>query len=392
MSFWGRSPNTIDRWGDVLMTRRSLVSVSRSFNQLSIPLLYQSFFAITRRQASHFRRTLQTRPALGGYIKRLGFAPLLEPRVTAYYPYILSFCPNVRFCDTELRLCDTRPTPSLRSLELNITQEIRDQSGDPQFLHLLASILQATPQLQHLGVYWLPYRVGMIDGRLFAAIRLDSLCSLHLRVCTASHGGSEGIIPTILLFFSLNLPRLDHLLLEDRNRVGEVFNHIPASWLRHIRQFSVTYDFIGRFNLESNHYALLRKFTLDFSCVGSAAWGQLHQWLPDTQLEEVELFHCTTPICREQHPGYDSLHLFLSICADATATPKLRSLTMDITDLEEGQRWFSTKIVRERLNELQPVVKLIHERGIDPKGLNSSLLLPALQRLVQNASTWDLEP
>jgi hypothetical protein len=387
MTFWGRSPNTIDRWEDVLKTRRSLVAISRFFNQLTTPLLYQSFFAITIKQVSRFRSTLQTRPALGGYIKRLGLSPLLKPHVSAYYPYILSFCPNVLFCDTELRLCGVRRPPYLRSLELNVTPEFRDESRDPRFLHLLASILQATPQLEHLGVYWLPYRVKMTNSLLFAAIRLYSLRSLHLRVCTPRHASPNGIIPTIPLFFSLSLPRLEDLLLEDTDRAGEVFNHIPASWLRHIRQFSVTYDFIARCSLGPSYYALLRKFTLDFSCVGDSSWGQLNQRLPFIQLEEVELFHCATPISLEYHPGYEVLHFFLSICADAAAIPKLRSLTMDITDLEESKRLFSTKIVWKRLNELQSVVETIHERGIDLKGLNSSLLLPALQRLVQNART-----
>ena len=134
-------------------------AISRFFNQLSTPPLYQSFFAITPGQASRFRRTLQTRPALGGYVKRLGLSPQLKPNVNAYHPRILESCPNVHFCDTELRLSDARQPPSLRSLELYATPEFRDESSDPEFLHLLARILQATPQLEHLGVYWLPYRI-----------------------------------------------------------------------------------------------------------------------------------------------------------------------------------------------------------------------------------------
>src|SRR5258708_26391167 len=52
------SPQTIIRpWKEVLKTRRSLVAVSRSFHQLSIPLLYRSFFASTPRQLSCFRWT-----------------------------------------------------------------------------------------------------------------------------------------------------------------------------------------------------------------------------------------------------------------------------------------------------------------------------------------------
>jgi len=324
MTFWGRRPNTVDRWEDVLKTRRSLVSVSRFFNQLTIPLLYQSFFIVTGRQVICFRRTLKKRPALGGYIKRLGLSPFLGPHLNSYYPKILCFCPNVLFCDTELRLWDTSTTPSLRSLELNV-------SRDPEFLHLLARILQATPQLEHLGVYWLPYQVAMTDTQLFAAIILGSLRSLHLRVCTPRRSCPNGIIPTIPLFFSLNLPRLEYLLLENTDRGGEVFNSIPASWLRHIRHLSVTYDFVESCALKPNHYTLLRKFTLDLSCQKASLRGHLDQRLPFTQLEEVELLHCATPIDLEFHPGYDTLHLFLSFCADATVTPKLKSLTVDIT-------------------------------------------------------------
>ena len=164
MTFWGRSPNTMDRWEDVLKTRRSLVAISRFFNQLSTPLLYQSFFAITPGQVSRFRRTLQTRPALGGYVKRLGLSPQLKPNVNAYYPHILESCPNVHFCDTELRLSDARQPSSLHSLELYVTPEFRDESSDPEFLHLVARILQATPQLEHLGVYWLPYRIKLTNS------------------------------------------------------------------------------------------------------------------------------------------------------------------------------------------------------------------------------------
>src|SRR5258706_1354630 len=110
------------------------------------PLLYQSFFAITATQISHSRwPLLQTRPALGGFVKRLGLSPQLDPHVNDSYPHILC-------CDTELRLSDVGLSPSLHSLELTVTPELCEETVDPEFLHLLASNLQATPQLEHLGI------------------------------------------------------------------------------------------------------------------------------------------------------------------------------------------------------------------------------------------------
>ena len=386
MTFWGRSPNTINRWQDVLKTRRSLATTSWLFNQLTSPLLYQSFFAISSRQVSCFTRTLQARPALGAYVKRLGPSPPLNLHVHLYFPQILGLCPNILFCDTELRLSDLMLPPPLRSLELIVTPELSHERRDAEFLHLLARLLQATPQLEHLGVYWLPYRVEVADIQPFAAITLGSLRSLHLRICTQRPVSPNGTIITAPLFFSLTLPRLEHLLLEGTDVTGWILDSIPSSWLRHIRHFSVTLDSIAGCDLEPNHFALLRKLTLDFSAAYGLPRQRLDARIPFTQLEEIELFYCATPISLEVYPGFDGLHSVLSLCADATATPKLRLLVVDLTNLEEECRLSSTETVWKRFNELLSVVKLIVVRGIDPKGLDSSLLLPALQRLVTGRS------
>ena len=384
MMFWGRSPNTIDLWQNVLKTRRTLATISRFFNQHTCRLLYQSFFAITPTQVSRFRWTLQTRPALGGYVRRLGILPLLDPDVTDSYPHILSFCPNVLFCDTEVRHCDLRPSPSLRSLELTVTPDPWEEVVDPEFLHLLAKILQATPQLEHLGIYWLPYRVEMADTQLFDATSLVSLRSLHLRVCSPRDSCPVGFLQTIPLFFAFTLPRLDDLLLEGTDIAGCVLDRIPSSWLQHIRQFSVTHNSITGSRLQPNQFALLRKFTLDFSLSGSHHSEHLNPSVPFIQLE---LFYCVTAINIRYHPSFDRLHSVLGLCADATATPKLRLLTADITELEETRRLLPTKVVRRRLKELLSVVKLIAVRGIDPKRLDSSSLLPAFHKLVKKADT-----
>ena len=383
MVFWGRSPNTIDLWQDVLKTRRTLVTISRFFNQLTSRLLYQSFFAITPTQVSRFRWTLQTQPALGGYVNRLGLLPQLDPYVTNSYPHILGLCPNVLFCDAEVRHPDLRPSPSLRSLELTVTPNPYKETVDPEFLHLLARILQATPQLEHLGIYWLPYRVKTTDTQLFDAITLVSLHSLHLRVCSPKENYLSGFLQTTPLFFSLTLPRLDDLLLEITDIAGSVLDRIPSSWLQHIRQFSATHNSIVGSRLQPYQFALLRKFTLDFSFSGSSPNERLDPRIPFIQLEEIELFHCTTPINVRYHSGFDGLHSVFSLCADARATPKLRLLTADITELKETRRLDPTEVVRRRLKVLLSVVKLIPVRGIDPKGLDSSSLLPALHWLVE---------
>lgn len=390
MTFWGRSPNTVDLWRDVLKTRRTLVTISRFFNQLTSRLLYQSFFAITPTQVSRFRWTLQTQPALGRYVKRLGLLPQLDPYVTDSYPHILSFCPNVLFCDAEIRHLDLRPFPSLRSLELTVNSDPRKESVRPEFLHLLAIILQATPQLEHLGIYWLPYRVLTTDAQLFDAITLVSLRSLHLRVCPPRASHLIGFLQTTPLFFSLTLPRLDDLLLEGTDIAGDVLNRIPSSWLQHLRQFSVTHNSIVGSRLQPDQFSLLRKFTLDFSLSGGSPSEQLDPRIPFIQLEEIELFHCTTPINVRYHPGFDGLHSVLSLCADARATPKLRLLTADITELEEVRRLHPTEVVWRRLKELLSVVRLIPVRGIDPKALDSSSLLPALHWLVTKVEVLQL--
>jgi len=396
MTFWGRSPNTITQWEDVLRTRRSLIAVSRLFYQLTTPLLYQSFFAVTSRQVACFRWTLQTRPALGGYVKRLGLFTQLKPSVNAFYPHILTICPNTVFCDTfcdrELSLSDLRPSTSLRSLELGVTPEPKNVRRDPAFLHLFARILQVTPQLEHLGLYWLPYGVKMTNSQPFASIRLGSLRSLHLRVCTPKFGFPDETRPTAWLFFSLTLPRLEDLLIEGRDLAGDVLNRIPASWLRNIHQFYVTHDSFAKCSLKPNHFPLLRKFTLDFSLTRAFPGAKVHEKLPFIQLEEIELFYCATPINLEHDTGFGALHWVLRLCAAKAVTPRLRSISMDITDLEEERRLLSTKTVRKRLYDLQTIVDRIVARGIDVKGLGSSSLQPSLRKLIKNVETWVLEP
>ena len=114
------------------------------------------------------------------------------------------------------------------------------------------------------------------------------------------------------MFLSLTLPRLEHLLLEGTNITGWIFDSNPSSWLRHICHFSVTLDSIAGCDLEPNHFALLRKLILDFSAAYGLPRQRLDARIPFTQLEEIELFYCATPISRAVYPGFDRLHSILS--------------------------------------------------------------------------------
>ena len=172
----------VQQWGDALKTRRSLVSVSRFFNRLTTPLLYQSVFAIRWGQISRFRSTLQTQPTLGKYIKRLGFFLRLDTYPHGLYLPIIRDCPNVTFYDAEHHPCGLKLAPSIRSLELVYSSEFTP----PEFPHLLASILQATPQLKHLGFYHLPFPIETTNSRSFVVTRPGSLRSLHLRANSTS--------------------------------------------------------------------------------------------------------------------------------------------------------------------------------------------------------------
>ena len=94
---WLFGPNyTTQQWGGALKTRHSMVAVSRFFNRLTTPLLYQSFFAIQSGQISRFRSTLETRPALGKHIKRLGFLLRLDMYPHELYLPIIRDCPCKR--------------------------------------------------------------------------------------------------------------------------------------------------------------------------------------------------------------------------------------------------------------------------------------------------------
>jgi len=378
---------TIRRWKDALKTRRSLIAVSRFFNQLTIPLLYQSFFAIQSRQISHFRLALQTRPALGEYIKRLGFFAQPDPYPHTEYLPILRCCPNVVFYNAELRPSGLKPAPSLRSLELIYTPEFDDKPTAPAFLYLLAGILQATPQLEHLGLYHLPVRIKVTNCQPFVSIRLEYLRTLHLRA-HSPYIYLPGTTLTVPLFSSLTLPRLEELLLD----VGEcdegVLSGIPVLWLQQIHQFNVTHVSIALCTLERSHFHRLRKFILDFSSTSDDTRGKLHEKLPFIQLEEIELVSCTTPIDLRSDAAFQALYLVFCLCADDTATPKLRSLSTDIIGLERRRRFMSPRIIEERLNELQSVVNRVLVRGIEPRGLASSSLRSIIQKLIRNTETW----
>jgi len=364
----------INSWEDVLKTRRSLAAVSRFFNQLTTPLLYQSFFAITSEQEACFERTLQIRPALGGYVKRLSLSARLEDGNT-HSPRILGFCPNTTFCDTEFNPTGlSLVAPSLRSLEFFFTPLVR--GGFPD---LLAGILQATPQLEHLGVYGLPFRVGQTYSRSLASIRLESLRAFHLRTGIGGLFAFQGRILTAQIFFSLTLPRLEDLLIQATN-----LNGIPASWLRDVRQIKLNHESIRSCSLESNHFRMLRKFTLYFTPAISYPRGELHEKLPFIRLEEIELYHCVIPICFDRHASTDTLFLILRLCADDTATPMLNSLFMDVasvTDVVEN-KGMSPRIAKEHLSQLQSTVELILVRGIDVKGCSSSSLHSELRQLI----------
>jgi len=176
-----RPNDTINRWEDALKTRRSLITVSRFFNQLAIPLLYQSFFAVESGQVSLFTLALQTRPALGEYIKRLSLSAHLEQDIIPDHPLILRLCPNIVFYDAALYRPGLKPASSLRSLELLYSSEFNNELTEPTFPHLLANILQATPQLEHLGLYQLPYRIKATNRQPFVSTRLESLRSSFAR-------------------------------------------------------------------------------------------------------------------------------------------------------------------------------------------------------------------
>jgi len=368
----------INSWEDVLKTRRSLVAVSRFFNQLTTPLLYQSFFAITLEQEACFERTLQIRPALGQYVKRLGLSTQLEPlepRGNTHSPRILGFCPNTIFCDTKFNPTGlTLVAPSLRSLEIFFSPLVMDGFPD-----LLAGILQATPQLEHLGVYGLPFRVEQTYSRSLASIRLESLRAFHLRAGIGGLFALQGRILTAQIFFSLTLPRLEDLLIQGTN-----LNGIPASWLRDVRQIKLNHESIRSCNLESNHFRMLRKFTLYFTNAISFPRGELHEKLPFIRIEEIELYHCVIPICFDRRGSTDTLSLILRLCADDTATPMLNSLSMDVAgvmDMVEN-KGMSPRIAKEHLSQLQSTMELILVRGLDLKGCSSSLLHSILQELI----------
>jgi len=385
----GRSgSNTVKRWVNMLKTRRSLVAVSQNFNQLATPLLYQSFFAIRSSQISRFALALQARPSLGGYVKRLSLHVQPPTHESAYYPLILRFCPNIVFYDAELRLSTLRPVPALHSLELVFTPGQKE----PWFPHLLAGFLRATPQLEYLGLYRFPYRIRKPDSQPFASIILASLRSLHVRMGSPNVLYPTGVILTASLFLSLALPRLEDLLLVGSDQRGAVLDRIPAPWLQHIRQFNVTHRSIARCRPKSNQFPLLQKFTLDFSLLSGYPRGELHHTLPFIQLEEINLIHCTAPLSHQQCGGFEALSLVFRLCADDTATPKLRLLSTDITaDSEEGNALSPTQTVKERLNELQSVVELTLVRRIDPKGLNSCSLHLILQILIKRVESWVTE-
>jgi len=364
----------INSWEDVLKTRRSLVAVSRFFNQLTTPLLYQSFFAITLEQEACFERTLQVRPALGGYVKRLSLSARLEHGNT-HSPRILGFCPNTTFCDTEFNPTGlSLVAPSLRSLEIFFTPMVRNGFPD-----LLSAILQATPQLEHLGVYGLPFRVEQTYSRSLASIRLESLRAFHLRAGKDEFFALEGRISTVQIFFSLTLPRLEDLLIQSTD-----LNNIPASWLRNVRQIKLNHESIRPCSLESNHFRMLRKFTLYFTPTINYPGVELHKKFPFIRLEEIELHHCAIPISFARHTSTKTLFYILRLCANDTATPMLSSLFVDVagvTDLVEKKR-ISPRSAKKHLGQVQSTVELILVRGLDVKGCSSSSLHSILQELI----------
>ena len=389
--YWNHSfdpNNTIERWEDALKTRRSLVAVSRFFNQLTIPLLYQSFFAIRSSQISRFKSALQTRPALGEYMKRLGSITWIKPFPYPEYLPILRCCPNVVFYDAELSPSILKPAQSLRSLELIDTPEFGDGATAPAFLYLLASMLQATPQLENLGLYRLPFQVNITNVQLFASIRLEYLRSLHLRAYSPNPFGPPGTIRTVTLFFSLTLPRLEDLLLEGGEFEDAVLSGIPALWLQQIRRFNVTHASIRSCRLDPNHFHRLRKLTIDFSSTYDVdPRGKLHKKLPLIQLEEIELVDCT-PSIHLSIAGFEALYSVFCLCADDTTTPKLRSLSTDVIVSETRYRLKSPQFIKECLTKLQSVVERILVRGIDPKGLDSSSLRLILRKMIEITETW----
>jgi len=384
---WSFGPNyTIQQWGGALKTRHSLASVSRFFNRLTTPLLYQSFFAIQSDQISRFRLTLETQPALGKHTKRLGFFLRLDMYPHELYLPIIRNCPNVTFYDAELHPCGLKLAPSIRSLELVYSSEFTP----PEFLH----ILESTPQLEHLGLYHLPFRIETTTSRPFEFTRLGSLRSFHLRADSTSNlRPDRGIFLTVPLFFSLTLPRLESFLLEGRKHDEGVLRGIPALWLQQIRQFNVTHRSITSCSLEPNHFHQLRKLTLDFSSTSDDTQGKLREKLPLIQLEEIELMGCMSPLRVTPDAPFRMVYLVFCLRADDTATPNLRSLSTDIIDLE-ARRSFITpgkaylQIGKERLDELQSVVNRVLMRGIEPKGLDSSPLRSIIQKL--NSMTWTI--
>ena len=381
------SNNTTMRWKGALKTRHSLVVVSWFFNQLTIPLLYQSFFAIGSRQVSLFRSALETRPAFGDHIKRLSLSAHLEQHMTTDYPLILRFCPNIVFYDAALRRSCLKPAPSLRSLELFYSPRFNQSLTAHVFLHLLTTILQTIPQLEHLGLHHLPVRIQVTNSQPFVSIRLESLRTLHLSVDSRYiHPPSATL--TVPLFYSWNLPRLEDLLLLDGGRDEGVLSGIPALWLQQIRRFNATHGSIVWCSLEPNHFHQLRKLTLDLSFPSDNSIGKLHEKVPLIQLEEIVLVGCITSILCS---SFEALYLIFCLCADDTATPKLRSLSTDIIEWGEKPRFISPEGANQRLNELQSVVKRILVRGIEPKGLESSSLRSIIQNLIKTTVTWMID-
>jgi len=140
--------------------------------------------------------------------------------------------------------------------------------------------------------------------------------------------------------------------------------------------------------LEPKHFHQLRKLTLDFSFTSDNPRGKLHEKVPLIQLEEIELLGCITSI---DLSSFEALYLVFCLCADDTATPKLRSLSTDIIEWGEQPRSISPERANRCLNELQSVVKHILVRGIEPKGLESSSLRSVIQNLIKTTETWMID-
>jgi hypothetical protein len=123
-------------WQESLSTRVALASLSRRFRQITTPVLYSSFFFDSEEQEKKITVSLNARPELGGFVKRIVvFGP---PFGNGNYNMVslLAMCPSVIILDSYVNISPPVLPASLHSLSLirDVTQDISSVIGRLQHL------------------------------------------------------------------------------------------------------------------------------------------------------------------------------------------------------------------------------------------------------------------